>query len=67
MAAVYHTQTAVSTPFFAGFTKSCGFPLARCTSGAAQKNSTPPPGKACGVLLLFFKEVYRGQAQFFRP
>ena len=24
-------------PFFAGFTKSCGFPLARCTSGAAQK------------------------------
>ena len=37
MAAVYHTQTGVSTPFFAGFTKSCGFPLARCTSGAAQK------------------------------
>ena len=37
MAAVYHTQTDVSTPFFAGFTKSRGFPLARCTSGAAQK------------------------------
>ena len=37
MAAVYHTQTGVSTPFFAGFTKSRGFPLARCTSGAAQK------------------------------
>ena len=37
MVAVYHTQTGVSTPFFAGFTKYCGFSLARCTSGAAQK------------------------------
>ncbi len=30
-------QTGRVNPFFAGFTKYCGFPLAKCTSGAAQK------------------------------
>ena len=66
MAAVYHTQTGVST-LFCRFYQILRFSFSKMHKRRSTKSSTPPPGKACGVLLLFFKEVYRGHAQFFRP
>ena len=67
MAAVYHTKQGVSTPFFAGFTKYCGFPLAKCTIGAAQKAAPRRRERRAGCCCYSLKRSLGGHAQFIRP
>ena len=54
-------------PLFCRFYQILRFFFSKVHKRRSAKSSTQPPGKACGVLLLFFKEVSWGHAQFFRP
>lgn len=54
-------------PFFCRFYQILWLFFSKMHKRRSAKSSTPPPGKACGVLLLFFKEFSYAYAQFFRP